>query len=144
MGARIKGQEVEIIMLIDGEPRGNLAFAKSVDFSFLTERKAEGYLGETTQRYDTIFNGVEGKTQHHFDRAEPFNIIRAIINKARRREPGTQFNLRATLNFAIGRKARIVFRDAEFGALPIAFSSRADYGTFSLDFGCSEAQILPL
>jgi hypothetical protein len=35
-----------------------------------------------------------------------------------------------------------VFRDVEFGAIPVGFSSRADYGSFSLDFGCSEAQIL--
>lgn len=131
-------------MLIDGAPRENFGFARSLEFTFKTERKEEGYLSETTQRYDTIFNGVEGKTQHHFDRPEPFNIIRAIIDKARRRTPGTQFNLRATLNFPNGQKARLVFRDVEFGPLPISFSSRSDYGSFSLDFACSEAQILPI
>jgi hypothetical protein len=144
MAQRIKGQEVEIIMLVDGAPRENLAFAKSLDFTFLTERKTEGYLGETTNRFDTIFNGVEGKTQHHFDNPEPFNIIRLIINKARRREPGTQFNMRSTLNFPRGQRARLIFRDVEFGALPIGFSSRSDYGSFALDFGCSEAQVLPV
>ncbi len=143
MAARIKGQEVEIVLLVDGEPRANFNFAQSLDFTFKNEIKWEGFLGETTMRPDAIFNGVEGKTQHQFDSPEPFNIIRLIINKARRREPGTQFNLRATLNFPKGQKARIVFRDAEFGALPISFGSRQDYGKFSLDFGCSEAQILP-
>lgn len=132
-------------MLIDGQPRENLVFAKQFSATFDTAIKEEEYLNETTKRFDTIFNGVKGKTQHHFDRPEPFNVIRAIINKARRREPGTQFNLRATLNFAqLGQRARIVFRDCEFGALPIEFGSRSDYGSFSLDFACSEAQILPV
>lgn len=144
MGQRVKGQEVEIVVLIDGEPQSNFGFAQSIDFTFMTERKQEGYLGETTDRFDTVFKGVEGKTSHHFDSPVVFNIIRDIINKARRREPGTQFNLRATLAFPSGQKARIVFRDVEFGALPISFGSRTDYGKFSLDFACSEAQILPV
>jgi hypothetical protein len=141
---RLKGQEVELVMLVDGAPRENLAFAQSLDFTFKTEIKQEGYLGETTDRYDTIFNGVEGKTKHHFDNPEPFNIVRLVINRARNREPGTVFNLRATLKFPNGQKARIVFRDVAFGPLPISVGSRQDYVSFSLDFACSEAQVLPV
>jgi hypothetical protein len=144
MASRIKGQEVEIVMLVDGAPRENLTFAQSLDFTFKTELKEDGFLGETTNRYDTVFNGVSGKTQHQFDTPEPLNIIRLIVNKARQREPGTVFNLRATLRFPNGQKARIVFRDVSFGELPISFSSRTDYGKFSLDFACSEAQVLPV
>lgn len=143
MGQRIKGQEVEVVVLIDGEPRDAFGFAQSLDFTFMTERKQDGFLGETTDRFDTVFHGVEGKTNHHFDSPEPFNIARAIINKARRREPGTQFNIRATLNFPNGQRARIIFRDVEFGAVPFSFSSRTDYGKVSIDFACSEAQVLP-
>jgi hypothetical protein len=144
MAQRIKGQEVEIVMLVDGAPRESLAFAQSFDFSFKTEIKQEGFLGETTDRYDTVFRGVAGKTQHQFDTPEPFNIIRLIVNKARRREPGTVFNLRGTLRFPNGQKARIVFRDCEFGELPVSFGGRTEYGRFSLDFACSDAQLLPV
>ena len=144
MAQRIKGQEVEIVMLVDWAPRENLAFAQSLDFTFKTEIKEEGFLGETTNRYDTVFNGVEGKTQHQFDNPEPFNIVRLIVNKARSREPGTTFNLRATLKFPSGQKARIVFRDVAFGSLPFSVGSRTDYVKFSMDFSCSEAQVLPV
>lgn len=144
MGQRIKGQEVEVSLLIDGEPQETLQFARSLEFRFMTQRKEEGYLGETTNRFDTIFNGVQGKVDYHHDRPVPFNVIRAIVNKARRREPGTQFNLRGTLNYPNGQRARVVFRDVEFGELPITASSRQDYVGFSLDFACSEAQVLPL
>lgn len=144
MGQRLKGQEVEVSMLIDGEPQEALQFARSLEFRFMTQRKEEGYLGETTQRFDTIFNGVQGKLQFHQDRPVPFNIIRAIISKARRREPGTQFNIRSTLSYSNGQRARVVFRDCEFGELPISAGSRQDYVGFELDFACSEAQVLPL
>lgn len=144
MAQRIKGQEVEIVMLVDGAPRDNLAFAQSLDFTFMTERKQEGFLGETTDRFDTVFHGVEGKTQHQFDNPEPFNIVRLVVNKARSREPGTTFNLRCTMKFPSGQKARIVFRDVAFGALPFSVGNRSDYVKFSLDFACSEAQVLPL
>jgi hypothetical protein len=142
--SRIKGQEVEIVMLVDGAPREQLAFAQSLDFTFKTERKEEGFLNETTNRYDTVFNGVEGKTQHQFDTPEPFNIVRLIVNKARARTPGTEFNLRCTMRFGNGQKARIVFRDVSFGALPFSVGNRTDYVKFSLDFACSEAQVLPV
>lgn len=144
MSQRIKGQEVDIIMLVDGQPRDNFSLARSLELTFKTEMLQEGYLGETTDRYDTIYKGVGGKVQFHLDNPEVFNIIRFIVNKARRREPGTQFNIKATLNFPNGQRARVVVRDAEFGELPISFGSRSDYGEFSLDFGSSEAQILPL
>jgi hypothetical protein len=144
MAGRIKGQEVEIVMLVDGAPRENLKFAQSLDFTFMTERKQEGFIGETTDRFDTVFHGVEGKTQHQFDTPEPFNVVRLIVNKARNREPNTVFNLRCTLKFPNGQKARIVFRDVSFGALPFSVGNRTDYVKFSLDFACSEAQVLPV
>lgn len=131
-------------MLVDGEPRENLRFAQSLDFTFKTEIKQEGFLGETTDRYDSVFHGVEGKTQHQFDTPEPFNVVRLVVNKARSRTPGTVFNLRATLRFPGGGKARVVFRDVAFGPMPVTVGSRSDYVKFSLDFACSEAQVLPV
>jgi hypothetical protein len=144
MGQRIKGQEVEIVMLVDGQPRDNLTMARSMDITWKTEMLQEGYLGETTDRYDTIFKGISGKIEFNTDSPEIFNIIRLIVEKARRREPGTRFNIKATLNYPSGQKARIIVPDVEFGELPISFGSRGDYGTFSLDYGASEAKVLPI
>ena len=143
MAQRIKGQEVEIVMLVDGAPRENLTYAKSIDINWQTERTQEGYLGETTDRYDTVFKGVQGSIEFNFDSVEVFNMISMIVDKARRREPGTRFNIKAALNFPNGSKALIVIQDAEFGELPISFGSRSDYGTFSIDYGASEASIIP-
>ena len=144
MAQRIKGQEVEIVLLEDGSPKENFTLARSIDINFKTEMIQEGYLGETTDRYDTIFKGVGGRIEFHLDSPEVFNIIGSIVDKARRREPGTRFNLKSTLNFPNGQRARVVITDIEFGELPIGFGSRSDYGTFSLEYGASEAQVLPL
>jgi hypothetical protein len=144
MSQRIKGQEVEVVMIVDGQPRDNLNFARSLEFTYKTELKSEGYLGETSKRYDTIFNGIEGALNFHFDSPEIFNIIRFIVDKARRRIPGTRFNIKSTFNYPSGTRARILIPDCEFGELPIKFGSREDYGEFNLPIGATEARVLPI
>lgn len=144
MGQRLKGQEVELVLLQDGAPQDTLAFAQSMEMTFKTETLQEGYLGETTDRYDTIYKGISGKVKYHYDNPAFLRITLDIINKARRRTPGTRFNFKATMNFPGGQRARIVIRDIEFGPLPIGFGSRSDYGTYDLDFSASDAQVLPL
>ena len=144
MAQRIKGQEVELVMLQDGSPQDNLTFGQSLEFTFKTETLQEGYLGETTDRYDTIFKGINGKIKFHYDNPTFLRIINDIIAKARRRTPGTRFNVKSTMNFPSGTRARVIIRDIEFGNLPVGFASRSDYGTFDLDFSASDAQVLPL
>lgn len=143
MTQRAKGQEVEIVTLVNGEPRDNLTFARSIEFAFKTEQLQEGYLGETTDRYDSIFRGVRGRVEFHFNDSAPFALVNDLVNKARRREAGTRVNIKSTVNFPSGRRARVFFRDVEFGELPFNFGSRSDYGTFQIEWGCSDAQVLP-
>ena len=142
MSNRIRGEEVELILLVDGSPRDNFSFIRSTEITFKSELKEEGYLNETTQRYDTIFNGISGKAEAHFDSPEVLTIIRLAVDKARRRTPGTRFNIKQTLNFPSGRRARIIIPDIEFGPLPIKFGGRASYGEFSLDYAASNAYSL--
>lgn len=143
MGQRIKGQEVEIVLLVNGTPRDNLTTARSIEIRFKTEILQESYLGETSDRYDTIFRGVAGNIEFNFDNPEVFNIIRSVISKARRRTPGDQINIKAVLKFPNGQRVRIVIRDVEFGEMPVTFGSRADYGVFRIEYAATEAQILP-
>lgn len=143
MTQRIKGQEVEIVILVNSAPQENLTFARSLEIAFKNEILQEGYLGETTDRYDAIFKGVRGSIEFHFNDSSPFALVAQLVNKARRREAGTQINIKSTLSFPSGRRARVIVRDAEFGELPFNFGSRSDYGTFKLEFGAGDAQVLP-
>lgn len=143
MSQRIKGQEVSISVITNGQPVDSLETAKSLDFTFKLEILQEGYLGETTDRYDSVYKGVSGNVEFHYSNAAPLNLAVGLIQKARRREANTKVNIKATLAFPSGRRARIIFRDVEFGELPFGFSSRSDYGTFKVSFACSEATPLP-
>lgn len=142
MADRIKGQDVEILFTLDGAPQEALLDIQSIEVELQQEILSEGYLGETTNRKDSIFNGVRGRVEAHVESQDFLTFFQAIIDKARRREPGTVINLKATLNFPNGQTPRVLFPDVEFGNLPLNFGSRQDYGMISLDFEGSTFNVL--
>lgn len=142
MSARLRGQEVEVLLVVNGVTQTTITDVRSFEFEFQTEIQSEGYLGETTNRRDSIFNGVRGRMELHFENADVFNLAKSIVDKARRRTPGVKINVKATLNFPNGDRPRVIIPDAEFGAIPFAFGSRTDYGTVGLDFEAAEANVI--
>lgn len=139
---RIKGQEVEILFVLNGAPQEALLDIRSIELELQQEIMSEGYLGETTNRRDAIFNGVRGRIEAHIETQDFLSFFQAVVDKARRREPGTQINLKVTLNFPNGQTPRVLLPDIEFGNLPLNFGSRSDYGTVSLDFEGSQMTFL--
>lgn len=142
MSQRIKGQEVEVLVVVNGVPQENTTDVRNFEFEFMTEILKEGYLGETTDRYDSIFRGIRGKFEFHFENNQIFQIIQSIVAKARRRLPGTRINIKATLQFPNGQRVRVIIPNVEFGALPINFGGRAEYGSLNTEFNASEAQVI--
>lgn len=142
MGQRIKGQEVEVLVVVNGAPKTNMTSVRSFEITLNTEIMSEGYLGETSERKDSVFKGVSGKIELHFDNQEVMKVYQAIVDKARRRTPGTKINIKATLNFPGGERPRVLVSDVEFGPLPLSFGSRSDYGTASLDFEASDVAFM--
>lgn len=142
MGQRIKGQEVEVLLIVNSAPKTNITTIKSFEVVLDNEIISEGYLGETTERKDAIFKGVSGNMELHFDNQEIMKVFQTIVDKARRRTPGTKINIKATLNFPGGQRPRVLIPDVEFGALPMGFGSRSDYGNVKLDFAASDMSIL--
>ncbi len=142
MGKRIRGQEVELLLVVNGAPKSNITTVRSFEVTLQTEIASEGYLGETTERKDSIFKGVAGKIEMHFDNQEVLKVFQTVVDKARRRTPGTKINIKATLNFDNGQRPRVLIPDVEFGPMPLNFGSRTDYGTASLDFEASDMQIM--
>jgi hypothetical protein len=74
----------------------------------------------------------------HIENEDVLNFMRSIVDRARRREPGTQVNIKATLNFPNGDRPRIQMNNVFFGEIPFAFGSRSDYGEVSLEFEASD------
>lgn len=142
MAQRIKGQEVSVLLIIDGTQADTITDIKSFEVTFMTEILTEGYLGETTNRKDEIFNGVSGRMELNFENQDIFALFTSVIDRARRRTPGTVINVKAALNFPNGERPKIYINDVSFGPMPMNFGSRSDYGSVTLDFEAPDARIV--
>lgn len=134
MAQRIKGQEVELIFVEDNTPLTGVADVRSFEMEAQLEILSEGYLGETTDRKDSVYKGFSGRTELHFENRDVIDLARRLIDKARRRTGGTRINMKVTLVFPEGERVRVLLKNLEFGAIPLGFGSRADYGTITLAF----------
>lgn len=142
MAQRIKGQETEVIMIVNGVAQSTITDVRSFELTFQLAISSEGYLGETTNRKDSIFNGCQGSIELHFENDDVLDLFKSIVDKARRRTPGTRINIKTTLNFPNGDRRRIILSEAEFGDLRMAFGSRSDFGTISMPFECSDGTFI--
>jgi hypothetical protein len=142
MSQRLKGQEVSLTLIENGQALTTIADFRSCEITPKLEKKEEGYLGEKTDRYDEIFNGVDGRAELNYENEDVFALMSSVIDRATRRTPGTVVNIKMTLNFPNGDRPRILLSNVFFGAMPFAFGSRSDYGTFNLDFSCSNIQVI--
>ena len=139
---RIKGQEVEVLIVAKGVPLTTISDIRSFEVTAKLDKKEEGYLGEKTNRYDEIFNGLDGRMDLHIENQDIFNLMVTVIDRARRREPGAKINIKATLNFPNGQRPRVLMNDVFFGNIPLSVGGRGDYGAVSLDFSCSDLNVL--
>lgn len=139
---RIKGQEVELVIVEDNEPLTTISDIRSASITGSLEVLTEGYLGETTDRRDDIYRGFSGDLEVHFENRDILDFARRLIDRARRREPGVTINIKMTLQFPNGQRVRVVLKDVFFGEIPIGFPSRSDYGTVSLSFEGSDFSVI--
>lgn len=131
---RIKGQETELTVILNGQPQRALTAIQSFEMTPMLETTSEGYLGETTERKDEIFKGVSGRFEAHMASGDIFRLEQAIIDRATRRTPGTVVNLKTTLRFPNGDRIRILIPDVKIGSPSTRAGSRADYVSKSIEF----------
>ncbi len=142
MAQRIKGQEVEVLVLLNGEPVKSITAIQSFSVEHQLEVTAEGYLGETSNRRDDVYNGVSGSIALHLDDPDVFAVVQSIVDRAQRRVAGAQVNIKAALQFPNGKLKRVLVEDCFFGSIPMEFGSRTDFGTMSLDFESAQMRYL--
>jgi hypothetical protein len=139
---RIKGQEVEIVIVSGSTPLETITDIKSFEMTAQLEILREGYLGETTDRRDEIYKGVKGRMELNFENDDIIALMRQVVDRARRREPGLKINIKATLVFGNGDRPRINIPNAFFGEIPMNFGSRSDYGSITLDFEAEDFSVV--
>lgn len=139
---RIKGQETTIDVIVDNVTQQNLIDIRSLETEEQLEIIREGYLGETTDRRDTVYRGFSGRLEAHIENRSYLDFRQAMVDKARRRTPGTRVNIRTTLAFPGGPRVRVLLKDVSFGPMPLNVGNRTEYVTVSLAFEGESTQII--
>ena len=132
--ARLKGQETEVMLIMNGQVQNTVTDVRSFEMGVQMEIIKEGYLGEKTDRRDDVFRGTRGRMELHYENKDVFDVIQAIVDRATRQSPGTKINVKTTLNFPNGQRKLVMLQDVYFGEIPLNFASRSDYGTVGLEF----------
>ncbi len=135
---RIKGQEVSLLVVRDGQLEDTLVDVQDFSLTPKFEIKEVGYLGEPTNRFDYIFNGVKGKMKLHLHKSVWFAFQQAQVDKAQRRTPDVVFNVTAVLFFPDGDQATALVPDVSWGEQPMNVASRGDYVSVEMDFSASD------
>lgn len=138
---RIKGQEVSIIITRDGGLEAELTDVKSAEFTPQFEIKEEGYLGEKTNRFDEIYNGVKGSLTLHIHSGDVFDFIQAVKDRAQRATPDLVFNIAGLFSFPSGEIRTLTLPDVKFGAFPISTNDRGAYTEVKFEYACDDYQV---
>lgn len=139
---RVAGQDVEVLLVKDREVLDTITNVKDVEITFRFELKEEDFLGEYTTRYDEFFKGASGRMAVQFDNPGVFDLAKSVQDRAQRRTPGVQINMKVTLNFPSGVRRRFVVQNLFFGDMPVAVPGRTEYVNVSLNFGASTIDVI--
>lgn len=143
MAQRIKGSEVTAIVTSPDGREDSIDAIGSLSLTIQIELLSEGYLGESANRRDEIYNGVEGSLELHLERGAYFDLVTKIKNRAARRTAATdRFDLMAIFAFPNGDRRRAIIRDVHFGEIPVESSGRGEYVSSTINFGAEEIEFL--
>jgi len=141
MDQRIKGQEVAVLILRAGELEKELTDVQNFDMTPKFRQLEEGYLGEKSNRTDYIYDGVKGKLDLHIHKADWFDFLNAMKQKAKRETPDVVFNIAGIFNFPDGTAKSAIISDVSFGDAPHSVGNRGEYVKISLDFAASDFDV---
>ena len=141
MAQRAKGQNTTITIYQGGAALASFP-VKSATFTLKLDTSEEGYLGESTDRTDQTFKGIEGDLTIHYENEGIYVLADAIVQKARDLTAGPVFAVRTQLNMPSGATPSIQADDVAFGDIPFEFSGRTEFNSVKLSFKSSSVKIL--
>jgi hypothetical protein len=134
---RLKGQEVVLRILQDGDLVDELQAVGSFNDEVTLEIKEDGFLGESVNRVDQILNGFKGDLEFQVNSSSWLTFVDSVVAKAKR-EAFPTFNVVRTDLFVNGQTAVITYTDVAWGAIPTTIGGRAEYAKVKLSFACSD------
>lgn len=138
MGDRIKGQEVSIRVVNNGVLVASLDSISSFNEEMKSEIKEDGFLGESTNRFDDIHNGYGGDFEFQFRRSDWTDFQLAVQARQERRTPDVVFNVVRTDLYPDGTSTVFTYIDAKWGSMTSGAGSRADFVKGKCQFACSK------
>lgn len=142
MQQRIRGQEVVVYVVAEDGIKASLSDVRSFTFTPKFKKLEEQYLGETTMRYDELFDGVDFDMELHIQDPGVMDFVSEIRARAVDRTSKAKFNIQADIQYASGQPKRVILMDCFFENMPFNVGSRSDYVTFKLTGSCSDFQVL--
>ena len=141
MAQRIKGQEVTILIVSNGILQAELTDVQDFNCSLQLELVEQGYLGETTDRYDEVFKGAkfDMSMHHHSQDWVLFNNV--LVARARRLAVNTVINVSAVFSFPNGDTPTWTWPDSYFGEIGVNLPGRAEYMKSKYQGACSEPNL---
>lgn len=135
---RLRGQEVEVRIVTNGTLENSITAIATFEETFKLEKKEDAFLGETNNRYDHIFHGIEGRMEFQVNSNDWMLFQNVIKLQAQRKTPGTKINLTRTDYYANGQTSIITYSDCKFGPSPTSVGGRGEFVKVTLDFSCSD------
>lgn len=132
MAQRIRGQEVKVYVLQDGAKNMTLTDVRSFSITPKFTKLEEQYLGETSKRYDELFDGVDFDMELHVEDLGVIDFIAFIRARAVDRKSQSKVNIQADIQFASGAVRTVLLSDCYFENMPLNVGSRSDYVTFKI------------
>ena len=143
---RLRGQEVNMRLVRNGIVEETVTAFKDFSVQLDMATLDEGYLGETTQRKDDIYNGVSGSFTVDHESQDILLLMEFIKNRAQR-DPNVPIqsstvNATVRLTFPNGDTPRILVKDMKFDPLPISVPSRDAYVNTGFSYKSEDAQFI--
>ena len=135
------GQDVSILIVVDGVLQSTLTAISSFNIELELEVISKGYLGEKTERKDTVYKGIKFDGELNPFTEDVFTFAQAVLNKAKRLTPDVLFNITGVFSFPNGDTPELMLSDCSFGAIPINLSSRTDYAKIKFQGEASDIDI---
>lgn len=141
---RLRGQEVQIRLTQENVPIATVTAFKEFSHVFKGKVLEEGYLGETTMRYDDISDGQGGSFTVHAESQDVFIMFETIRARQRRQVSvqTTRFNATGRFSFPNGDTPKLFIKDMKFGEIPINVSGRDAFVGASIPYNSEDSRFI--
>lgn len=140
---RIKGQETILTIIKDGDLQARIDSIQDTETTVMLELLQEAYLGETADRFDSIFKGMRIRISGHMTNIQAVTFTDEVVKRAQRRAGGAvRIDMSTTWVFPNGDLITVLLPDLQFGEVPFNTGGRGEYVSFTFEAQSSNYELI--